>query len=171
MVLFRSHHPAQIRPWTRLSAVSAACLLSAVACTTPVELVDPEAPESGEPAATMDLFFGDVESPVGGTVKQLRLPGPQTGVLVACDQAGFVPFAYTDMGMNWVGCQVPNPGDSVGPESGLTEPVIADVPSPVGGTVSQVTIPGPQSAIVVVCETGTPFMYQDQGTWIGCQGG
>jgi guanyl-specific ribonuclease Sa len=72
--------------------------------------------------------------------------------------------------MDWVGCQVSNPSDATGPGSALTEPEISEVPSPVGGTVSMVTIPDPQSAIVVVCDTGTPFIYEDQGAWIGCQG-
>jgi hypothetical protein len=81
-----------------------------------------------------------------------------------------VPFGYSDMGMDWVGCEVPNPDDTVGPESELTEPELSDVPSPVGGTVSMVTIPGPQSAISVLCEIGTPCIYEDQGTWVGCQG-
>jgi hypothetical protein len=161
--------------WGRLGAAAALCLIGAVGCTTPVEVLDPnapatEAPDTEEPVATIDVFFGDVESPAGGTVKQLRLPGPETGVLIACDQEGFVPFAYSDIGMEWIGCQVPNPGDSVGLESALSEPVLSDVPSPVGGTVSQVIIPGPQSAISVLCETGTPFLYEDQGTWVGCQG-
>ena len=162
------------------SSIAAACLLGAVACTTPVEVLDPEAPDAEAPSvddpgaeapgATIDVFFGDIESPAGGTVKQLRLPGPETAVMVACDQEGFVPSAYSDMGLEWVGCQVPNPGDAVGPESALSEPELSDVPSPVGGTVSMVTIPGPQSAVSVLCETGTPFVYEDQGTWVGCQG-
>lgn len=161
--------------WGRLGAAAALCLIGAVGCTTPVEVLDPEAPSTEAPAteapaATVDVFFGDVESPAGGTVKELRLPGPEAAAMVACDQEGFVPFSYSDMGMNWVGCQVPNPGDSVGLESSLTEPELSDVPSPVGGTVSMVIIPGPQSAISVLCETGTPFVYEDQGTWVGCQG-
>ncbi|MGB7311673.1 MAG: hypothetical protein WA939_01970, partial [Nodosilinea sp.] len=140
--------------WGRLGVAATLCLVGAVGCTTPVEVLDPNAPETGVPTtegpgATVDVFFGDVESPVGGTVKQLRLSGPESGVLVTCDQEGFVPFAYSDTGMDWVGCQVPTPGDSVGLESSLTEPELSDVPSPVGGTVSQVTIPGPQSAIAV----------------------
>lgn len=163
--------------WGRLGAVAALCLVGAVGCTTPVEVMDPneeapttEEPMSEDPGATIDVFFGDVESPEGGMVKQLRLPGPETAAMVACDQEGFVPFTYSDTGMEWVGCQVPNPGDAVGPESALTEPELSDVPSPVGGTVSMVTIPGPQSAVSVLCETGTPFVYEDQGTWVGCQG-
>ncbi|WP_155523586.1 hypothetical protein [Nodosilinea nodulosa] len=166
-----------VSTWGRLGASAALCLMGAVGCTTPVEVMDPEAgtpgtepPMTDEPTATIDVFFGDVPSPAGGTVKQLRLPGPQSAALVTCDQEGFVPFAYSDTGMNWVGCQVPNPGDTVGLESSLTEPVLSDVPSPVGGTVSQITIPGPQSAISVVCETGSPFVYEDQGTWVGCEG-
>lgn len=161
----------------RLGVLAAICLMGAVSCTTSVEIIDPEADPSGteppmteEPTATIDVFFGDVEAPDGGTVKQLRLPGPQSAALVACDQEGFEPFTYSDMGMDWIGCQVPTPGDTVGLESSLTEPELSDVPSPVGGTVSQVTIPGPQSAISVICETGSPFMYTDQGTWIGCEG-
>ncbi|MGF1519380.1 MAG: hypothetical protein ACFCVB_16485 [Nodosilinea sp.] len=156
-------------------AAATLCLMGAVGCTTPVEVLDPnapptEAPGTEEPGATIDVFFGDVESPAGGTVKELRLPGPEAAAMVACYQEGFEPFSYSDTGMDWVGCQVPNPGDSVGLESSLTEPELSDVPSPVGGTVSMITIPGPQSAISVVCDTGTPFVYEDQGTWIGCQG-
>ncbi|WOD37519.1 hypothetical protein [Nodosilinea sp. E11] len=162
--------------WSRLGAATILCLIGAVGCTTPVEVLDPnappatETPDTEEPGATIDVFFGDVESPAGGTVKELRLPGPEAAAMVACDQEGFVPFAYSDTGMDWVGCQVPNPGDAVGPESALTEPELSDVPSPVGGTVSMITLPGPQSAISVVCDQGTPFVYEDQGTWIGCQG-
>ncbi len=173
-----SHLPVaklSINAWGRLGVATAFCLLGAVACTTPVEVLDPEAPStetpgSEAPVANIGVFFGDTESPAGGTVKELRLPGPEAAAMVACDQEGFVPFAYSDMGMDWVGCQVPNPGDSTGPESSLTEPELSDVPSPVGGTVSMITIPGPQSAISVVCEIGTPFVYEDQGTWVGCQG-
>ncbi|MGB3136142.1 MAG: hypothetical protein WBG38_08060 [Nodosilinea sp.] len=160
-----------------LGIAAALCLIGAVGCTTPVDVMDLNAaPSTGTPAiegsaATTDVFFGDVESPDGGTVKQLRLPGPQSAALVACAQEGFEPFAYSDTGVDWVGCQVPNPGDTVGLESPLAEPELSDVPSPVGGTVSQVTIPGPQSAISVLCETGSPFVYEDQGTWVGCEGG
>jgi hypothetical protein len=143
--------------------------------TEPEAAIETEVPTTE--AGTSTVTFADVEGPDNGvpgidngTVKQLTLPGPAVGVLVTCDQEGFVPFAYKDMGWDWVGCQVPKPGDPVGAESALTEPELSDVPSPVGGTVSQVTIPGPQSAISVLCETGTPFVYEDQGTWIGCQG-
>ena len=147
------------------------CLMGAVGCTTPVELLDPNAPPgTEEPGATIDVFFRDVESPAGGTVKELRLPGPEAAAMVACDQEGFEPFAYSDMGMDWIGCQVPNPGDSVGLESASTEPELSDVPSPDGGTVSMIIIPGPQSAISVVCDQGTPFVYEEQGTWVGCEG-
>ncbi len=161
--------------WGRLGVAAALCLIGAVGCTTPVEVLDPNAPETEAPTtegpgATIDVFFGDVASPAGGTVKQLRLPGPESAVLVTCDQEEFVPFAYSDMGMDWVGCELPNLDAAVGPESALTEPELSDVPGPVGGTVSQVTIPGPQSAISVLCETGSPFVYEDQGTWVGCEG-
>lgn len=155
--------------WGRLGAAAVLCLVGTVGCTTPVEVLDPNAPATEDPAATIDVFFGDVESPDGGTVKQLRLPGPESAVLVTCDREGFVPFAYSDMAMDWVGCQTPTPDASVELESTLTEPELSNVPSPVGGTVSQVTIPGPQSAISVLCETGSPFVYEDQGTWIGCE--
>ncbi|MGG6237398.1 hypothetical protein ACQ4N7_02070 [Nodosilinea sp. AN01ver1] len=164
-----------VATWGRLGVAAALCLVGAVGCTTPVEVLDPDAPETETPAteapgATIDVFFGDVESPAGGTVKQLRLPGPESAVLVTCDQEGFVPFAYSDTGMDWVGCETTTPDDTAALESTLTEPELSDVPSPVGGTVSQVTIPGPQSAVSVLCETGSPFVYEDQGTWIGCQG-
>lgn len=174
----------------RLGAAIALCLLGAVACTTPADVYDPEtgtieteseaAVETEVPATETDtatVIFADVEGPdngvpnvENGSVKQLTLPGPAVAVLVTCDQEGFVPFGYKDMGWDWVGCQVPNPGDPVGAGSNLTEPELSDVPSPVGGTVSQVTIPGPQSAIAVVCNQGSPFVYEDQGTWVGCQG-
>jgi hypothetical protein len=58
-----------------------------------------EDPNSGEPSLT------DVPSPVGGTVKQLTIPGPETSVLVTCDREGFEPFFFTDQG-NWVGCRI-----------------------------------------------------------------
>jgi hypothetical protein len=47
----------------------------------------------------------DVPSPVGGTVQQLTLPGPETSVLIVCDREGFEPFLFTDQG-NWVGCRI-----------------------------------------------------------------
>ncbi len=162
------------RFWTTAS-IAVVCLVGTVSCTTPVELIEPEAPEAeapttDEPAAAIGVFFGEVDSPAGGTVKQLRLPGPEAAAMVSCDQDGFVPFSYRDSGIDWIGCQVPTPGSATGPASSLTEPELSDVPSPVGGTVSMITIPGPQSAISVVCNTGTPFLYEDQGTWVGCQG-
>jgi guanyl-specific ribonuclease Sa len=161
--------------WGRLGAAAALCLIGAVGCTTPVEVLDPNAPATETPAtegpgATVDVSFGDVESPAGGTVKQLRLPGPESAVLVTCNQEGFTPFAYSDMGMDWVGCETATPSGTVELESSPAEPELSDVPGPVGGTVSQVTIPGPQSAISVLCETGSPFVYEDQGTWVGCEG-
>jgi hypothetical protein len=37
--------------------------------------------------------------------QQLALGGPESAVLVACDQEGFIPFTFTDLGMEWIGCQ------------------------------------------------------------------
>lgn len=149
---------------------------------TPAEAVAaPSTPNatSGEEAvptdATVDSsdasqpVLGNVESPVGGTVKQVTVPGPEISVLVNCDQAGFVPFFFTDQG-DWVGCQIVA-GTDAGPQSALTEPVMNEVTSAVGGTVMQVTIPGPETSVLVVCgEAGfVPFFFTDQGDWIGCQ--
>lgn len=153
---------------SRVGAVAVLCGLSAIACTSPDSadgpVGEPMPPESAPVSLT------EVPSPEGGTVQQLTLPGPEAGVMVICDQEGFVPFAYADSGMDWVGCQVPNPGDAVGAESTLTAAVLDEVPSPMGGMVPQVTLPGPQTAIAVVCEGDfMPFVYPDQGDWIGCQ--
>ncbi len=111
----------------------------------------------------------DVPSPVGGTVKQVTIPGPETSVLVVCDQAGFEPFFFTDQG-NWVGCSIMD-GVEPGPESALAQAAMSDVASPVGGTVKQVTIPGPETSVLVVCDQAgfEPFFFTDQGNWVGCQ--
>jgi hypothetical protein len=113
--------------------------------------------------------FSDVPSPAGGMVKQLSIPGPETSVLVACDRAGFEPFFFTDQG-NWVGCQI-SAGAEPGMASQLTEPTLSDVPSPVGGTVKQVTIPGPETSVLVTCDRDgfEPFFFTDQGNWVGCR--
>ena len=171
------HHflPLSLNRVARGSAIAVLCLLGAAACTAPdspeeaaTPEVEPAAPEITLPVE--DVVFADVESPVGGLVKQLTLPGPQTAVMVMCDQEGFVPFAYNDGGWDWVGCQVSVPGTPTAGPSTLTEPVIGEVESPVGGTVFEVTIPGPESAVSVVCEGDfVPSLYEDQGTWVGCQ--
>lgn len=157
-----------------IATLALACFLGAAACISSVEENNSEAPDTETPAmgetASDSVSWDEVESPAGGTVKQLTLSGPEVAAMVACDQQGFVPFSYRDTGLDWVGCQVPNPSDAVGPESALLEPQLADGPSPVGGTVPMITLPGPQSAITVLCNTGTPFLYEDQGTWVGCQG-
>ncbi len=113
----------------------------------------------------------DAPSPAGGTVKRLVVPGPQTSVLVVCDQDGFQPFLFTDQG-DWVGCEF-IAGSEAGPDSGRAEPIMSDVDSPAGGTVNQVTIPGPQASILVTCGADgfVPFLFNDQGTWVGCQTG
>lgn len=150
----------------RGGAVAVLCGLGAIACTSN----DPGARVDPMPPADATVSLTEVPSPEGGTVQQLTLPGPEAGVMVVCDQEGFVPFAYADSGIDWVGCQVPNPGDAVGAESSLTAAVLNDMPSPMGGMVPQVTLPGSQTAIAVVCEGDfMPFVYQDQGDWIGCQ--
>ncbi len=56
-------------------------------------------------AAIAGVTFGDVASPVGGTVKKAILSGPETGIMVVCDQSGFEPFVFTDQG-TWVGCKL-----------------------------------------------------------------
>lgn len=130
----------------------------------------PEAtPEASETVAAAEPVLEDVPSPVGGSVKQLMVPGPETSVLFTCDQAGFEPFFYTDQG-DWVGCQISD-GGQPGAESTMTEPTIEDVPSPVGGMVKQVTIPGPSMAVLLACnaEGFKPFTFIDQGFWIGCE--
>ncbi|HEY9648947.1 MAG TPA: hypothetical protein V6C88_21390, partial [Chroococcidiopsis sp.] len=58
------------------------------------------------------------------------------------------------------------------PLSELTEPAMRPVPSPVGGTIQKVYIPGPESAVAVTCVRPgfEPFFYADQGeNWVGCQ--
>jgi hypothetical protein len=164
------------RPLFTLSLMALVSGLATVACTpNETTTVAPATPDSA--AETPAVTFAEVEGPDNGLadvdnglVKQLTLSGPASAVLITCDQGGFEPFTFTDMGLDWVGCQVPNPGDAVGPESALMEPAIEDVASPVGGTVQQVTIPGPQVSIVVACaDDFKPFIYEDQGTWVGCQ--
>ncbi|HIK45687.1 MAG TPA: hypothetical protein IGR64_12510 [Leptolyngbyaceae cyanobacterium M65_K2018_010] len=151
---------AAVAQW---SAVALVCWLGATACDNRPETVE-------TPGETFTAVLTEIESPDGGAVKQLTLAGPEGSTLVTCDQEGFAPFTYSDMGLEWIGCQVPNPGDAVGPASSLTEPTLAEVPSPVGGTVQQLTLPGPQSGVVVTCAEGfAPFIYEDQGTWVGCQ--
>lgn len=126
------------------------------------------APTAPATASVTGVTFGDAESPVGGTVKKVTLSGPETSVMVRCDQGGFEPFVFTDQG-TWVGCQLPL-DTTAGTESTLTEPVFGAVPSPVGGTVGQITIPGPQSSVILECIGDfTPFLFTDQGTWVGCQ--
>jgi hypothetical protein len=124
-------------------------------------------PEDGHSAS--EPFLSDVPSPAGGTVKQVTLPGPETSVLVVCDRNGFEPFFFTDQG-NWVGCQT-SAGTEPGTPSQLMEPVLSDVPSPVGGTVKQVTLPGPETSVLVICDRNgfEPFFFTDQGNWVGCQ--
>jgi len=164
-----------------LSALALFCWLGVTACDNPSETA--ETAETTETAATMEetavedaaekamtVILAEAAAPDGQTTQQLALGGPERAVLVTCNQEGFIPFTFTDLGVEWVGCQVPNPGDAVGPESSLTEPSLGEVPSPVGGTVQQLTLPGPQSGVMVTCNDGfAPFMYEDQGTWIGCQ--
>lgn len=116
-----------------------------------------------------DPVLEDALSPVGGTVKRLVIPGPQTSVLIACDQDGFEPFMFTDEG-TWVGCQITD-GTEPGPASELTEATIDDAPGPAGGTVKRVTIPGPQLSVLVSCRADgfQPFLFNDQGIWVGCE--
>ncbi len=175
----------QRKPFQRatgsLSALALFCWLGVTACDNPSETAETTEPvetaetieettveDTAEPAMTVTL--ADAEAPNGQTTQQLALGGPESAVLVTCDQEGFIPFTFTDLGVEWVGCEVPNPGDAVGPESSLSEPSLDEVPSPVGGTVQQLTLPGPQSGVMVTCNEGfAPFIYEDQGTWVGCQ--
>lgn len=150
----------------RYGIIAFICFAGAIACTTPESVED----EPGGELAVEDVVLADVDSPAGGQVKQLTLPGPQLAVLVTCDQEGVVPFTFTDTGLDWIGCQVSTPGSPTAVPSTLSEPIIETVDSPVGGTVQQVTIPGPESSVIVVCQDDfVPFLYQDQGTWVGCQ--
>ena len=129
--------------------------------------------ETASPADDADYIaepvLADVTSPVGGTVKQVIIPGPETSVLVVCDREGFEPFFFTDQG-DWVGCSIMD-GTEPGPESLLARPALVEVTSPVGGTVEQLSIPGPEISVLVVCERAgfEPFLFTDQGTWVGCQ--
>ncbi len=122
---------------------------------------------SGSSAAS-EPILSEVQSPVGGLVKQVTIPGPETSVLVACDREGFEPFFFTDQG-SWVGCQISN-GAEPGSISRLTEPMLTDVPSPVGGTVKQVTIPGPETSVLMACREPEfrTFFFVNQGSWVGC---
>lgn len=159
-------HASLSAAFVRYVIVTFLCFAGVISCTAPESVED----EPDEEIAVTDVAFTDVDSPVGGQVKQLTIPGPHVAVLVTCDQEGVVPFAFTDMELNWVGCQVSTLGNPTATPSTLTEPVIETVDSPVGGTVQQVTIPGPESALMVTCIGDfAPFLYQDQGDWIGCQ--
>ena len=122
------------------------------------------------PPSATEPTLEDAPSPAGGTVKRLVVPGPQTSVLLACDQGGFQAYFFTDQG-EWVGCEAVA-GTDQGPESSLTEATLDDVESPAGGTVKQLTIPGPQTSVLVSCaaDDTSPFLFTDQGTWVGCQG-
>ena len=135
-----------------------------------------EAVASGETVCTGEStpdaaapVLEDVQAPDGGTVKQLSIPSAATSVLVECDQTGFEPFFFTDQG-SWVGCQTIS-GAEPRPGSDLTEPTMSDTESPVGGTVKLVTVPGPESSVLLACgaEGLEPFFFTDQGSWVGCQ--
>ena len=95
--------------------------------------------------------------------------GLLASVILVCDQDGFQAFFFTDQG-DWVGCEAVA-GTDPGPESDLTEPKLSEVESPAGGMVKELTIPGPQSSVLVACAGSDfePFLFEDQGTWIGCQ--
>jgi hypothetical protein len=125
--------------------------------------------DGGAGGGSTDVVLVDAESPAGGTVKRLGIPGPERSVLLVCDQDGFEPFFFNDEG-NWVGCQIID-GSEAGPESELADPVLGEVDGPAGGTVAQLTIPGPQTSVLVTCRgTGfSPFLFLDEGTWVGCQ--
>ncbi|MGB5757571.1 MAG: peptidoglycan-binding domain-containing protein [Acidimicrobiales bacterium] len=122
------------------------------------------------PPSATEPTLEDASSPAGGTVKRLVVPGPQASVLLECDQGGFQPYFFTDQG-EWIGCEAVA-GTDPGPDSSLTEATLNDVESPAGGTVKQLTIPGPQTSVLVACAANgtSPFLFTDQGTWVGCQG-
>jgi hypothetical protein len=129
---------------------------------------DQSTPTGASTPGGEDPVLRDVASPVGGTVKELVIPGPEIAVLVACDQEGFEPFLFADQG-TWVGCQIAA-GDAAGEASTLLEPAMSDAASPVGGTVKELVIPGPEISVLVACdqEGFEPFLFADQGTWVGC---
>ncbi len=65
-----------------------------------------------------------------------------------------------------------NSGADETPLAELTEPAMRPFPSPVGGMIQKVYIPGPESAVAVTCVRPgfEPFFYTDQGeNWVGCQ--
>ncbi len=162
-------------PQTRAIWIGALAALSlfAVACGS----TDLKPSPNGQAGATTDppsaavLVLEDAPSPVGGSVKRLVLPGPESSVLVVCDRHGFQPFLFTDQG-EWIGCEL-IAGSEPGADSVLVEPVISDIGSPADGTVKEVTIPGPQTSILVACRADglEPFLFHNQGTWVGCQAG
>ncbi|HIK46656.1 MAG TPA: hypothetical protein IGR64_17540 [Leptolyngbyaceae cyanobacterium M65_K2018_010] len=162
----------------KVGAIALVAGFSVTACTKPetVETVDGPAVEvttpTGSSETTTEKFsFADVPSPAGGTVKQLTLAGPETAVVMTCDQQGSVPFLYSDAGLQWVGCQSPSPGSALGPASTLTEPTLNEVRSPLGPVnVPQITLPGPESAVVVACGGNfVPFLSEDKAFWLGCK--
>ncbi|MBD2258724.1 hypothetical protein [Pseudanabaena sp. FACHB-2040] len=154
----------------------------AVGCTPPQSSTQPDAgtpppisgestpapPMSGEGAAGLELV--EESSPAGGTMAKVYLPGPETAVIVECEQEGFTPFFFIDVGEYWVGCQS-EVNASVGPE--VDQPIgLQEVSSPAGGMVQKLSIPGPQLSAAVGCEQDgfVPFLYDDEGaTWVGCQ--
>jgi hypothetical protein len=157
-------------PTSRFLSLCLAVALLATGCGDDSTANEPDQsiPTSASTPGGDDPVLVDASSPVGGTVKELVIPGPETSVLVACDQEGFEPFLFADQGV-WVGCQI-TAGEAPGDASTLLEPAMSDAASPVGETVKELVIPGPEISVLVACdqEGFEPFLFADQGTWVGC---
>ena len=164
-----------LKPRTvRIAALAALSVLAACgpggADSSAPDLADDTGVATARPSAVVAVLE-DAPSPVGGTVKRLVLGGPQATVLVVCDQGGFEPFLFTDQG-DWVGCELAA-GSEPGPGSALLEPVMRAGDSTDGDGLTEVVIPGPQSSILVDCETAgsVPILRFEGGTRVGCDSG
>lgn len=164
-----------------LAAVAAGCTVPPPESTAP-PIAAPEPatnpgtsdPATGTPPTSVPEMRGaeltEVPSPEGGMAAKVTLSGPETSIMAECVQQGFKPFFYTAVGENWVGCESA-PNAAVGPA--VDRPItLSQTPSPAGGIVQKLSLPGPQLAAVVACsQTGfVPFVYDAEGfSWIGCR--